>query len=231
PPPGPPPAAGGGRPRRGGVGGAPPRIMTLTAYTGARIFDGDTWHDHAALIADGAHIHSIGPIPDGAETVLLDGGYLAPGFIDLQVNGGGGHLVGPGTTVDSLRLVCETHARFGVTALLPTLITDTAAVTDAVLATGAAAARQPLPGSLGLHLEGPHLSQTRKGAHDPALIRPMDEADLVRLERARASLPHLLVTVATESVTPEQIARLVKAGILVSLGHTDAGFEAASAAV
>lgn len=206
-------------------------MTNLTAYTGARIFDGDTWHDHAALVVDGDRIHSIGPVPADAEIVALDGGYLAPGFIDLQVNGGGGHLVGPGTTVDDLRLVCETHARFGVTALLPTLITDTPATTDSVLSAGAAAARQRLPGFLGLHLEGPHLSQSRKGAHDPALIRPMDETDLVRLERARGDLPHLLVTVATESVTPEQIARLVRAGITVSLGHTDAGFEAASAAV
>ena len=206
-------------------------MTELTAYTGVRIFDGDAWHDNAALVTDGARIHSIGPVPPGARTVALDGGILAPGLIDLQVNGGGGHLVGPSTTLDDLRLVCETHARFGVTALLPTLITDTADVTDSVLAAGAAAARTNVPGFLGLHLEGPHLALSRKGAHDPALIRPMDEADLVRLERARATLPHLLVTVATESVMPEQIARLVKAGIVVSLGHTDASFEAVTAAV
>lgn len=205
--------------------------MTLTAYTGARIFDGDAWHDNAALVSDGARIHSIGPVPAGAETIALDGGILAPGLLDLQVNGGGGHLLGPSTTVDDLRLVCETHARFGVTGLLPTQITDTAEVTGSILAAGAVATRQNVPGFLGLHLEGPHLALSRKGAHDPARIRPMDEADLVRLERARATLPHLLVTVATESVTPEQIARLVKAGIVVSLGHTDASFEAVSAAI
>ena len=202
-----------------------------TALVGARIFDGDTFHDDAALVMEGGTVLGIGPVPAGAETVPLNGGILAPGLLDLQVNGGGGHLLGPSTTVADLRLVCETHARFGVTGLLPTQITDTAEVTDSILAAGAAATRQNVPGFLGLHLEGPHLALSRKGAHDPALIRPMDEADLVRLERARATLPHLLVTVATESVTPEQIARLVKAGIVVSLGHTDASFEAVSAAV
>lgn len=206
-------------------------MSQLIAYTGARIFDGEAWHDDAALlIADGV-VQSIGTAPAGATRVQLDGGMLAPGLIDLQMNGGGGHLVGPGTTSDDLAMVCATHRRFGVTGLLPTLITDTAAVTDAVLAAGAAAARRQVPGFLGLHLEGPHLSLARKGAHDPALIRPMDEADLVRLERARATLPHLLLTVAAETVTPEEIARLVRAGIIVSIGHSDASFEVTSAMV
>lgn len=202
----------------------------LVAYTGARLFDGARWHQGAALVLDGARIHSIGPVPDGASRAELAGGILAPGLLDLQVNGGGGHLVGPTTGVDQLADICRVHARFGVTGLLPTLITDTAAVTDRVIAAGAAAARQRVPGFLGLHLEGPHLSLARKGAHDPALIRPPDEADLVRLENARAALPHLIVTVAAETVSPEQIARLVRAGIVVSIGHSDASYEVASAA-
>lgn len=204
---------------------------TLTAYAGARIFDGEAWHDDAALVVADGLVQSIGPVPAGAVRVALDGGVLAPGLTDLQVNGGGGHLVGPGTTTDDLALVCATHRVFGVTGLLPTLITDTAEVTDAVLAAGAAAARRKVAGFLGLHLEGPHLSLSRKGAHDPALIRPMDEADLVRLERARGTLPHLLVTVAAETVTPEQIARLVRAGIAVSIGHSDASFDVTAAAI
>jgi N-acetylglucosamine-6-phosphate deacetylase len=204
----------------------------LVAYSGARIFDGEHWHERAALVVDGARIHAIvAEIPPGAARVDLGGGILAPGFVDLQVNGGGGLMVGAGTSAGDLAAICATHAQFGATALLPTLITDTPAVTDAVLAAGAVAARTGVPGFLGLHLEGPHLSLARKGAHDPALIRPMDEADLVRLERARRLLPHLLVTVAPETVTPEQIARLVKAGIVVSLGHSDASFEMASAAI
>jgi N-acetylglucosamine-6-phosphate deacetylase len=204
---------------------------SLTAFTGARVFDGKDWHAGAALSLAGPTIAALGAVPAGADIVALDGGILAPGLVDLQVNGGGGLLVGPGTSADDLATICAVHARFGVTALLPTLITDIAAVTDAVLVAGAEAARRGTPGFAGLHLEGPHLSLARKGAHDPGLIRPMDEADLVRLERARASLPHLLVTVAAETVTPEQIARLVRAGIVVSIGHSDAGYEAVLAAV
>ncbi len=206
-------------------------MTELIAITGADIFDGERWHRDAALtIAEGT-VQSIGPAPAGAQQFVLDGGIVAPGLVDLQVNGGGGHLVGPGTTVDDLALVCDTHAKFGVTSLLPTLITDTPEITGDVLAAGAAANRRRVPGFLGLHLEGPHLSVSRKGAHDPRLIRPMTDDDMVMLERARAALPHLLVTVATESCTPEQIARLVKAGIVVSLGHTDTSYEAATAAI
>ncbi|MBI4924240.1 MAG: N-acetylglucosamine-6-phosphate deacetylase [Devosia nanyangense] len=204
----------------------------LIAYTGARIFDGEHWHERATLLVDGARIHAIAAaIPPETAHIDLGGGILAPGLVDLQVNGGGGLMVGAGTSAGDLAAICATHAQFGATALLPTLITDTPTVTDAVLAAGAAAAQAGVPGFLGLHLEGPHLSIARKGAHDPALIRPMDEADLVRLERARRLLPHLLVTVAPETVSPEQIARLVKAGIVVSLGHSDASFETASAAI
>jgi N-acetylglucosamine-6-phosphate deacetylase len=203
----------------------------LIAYAGARIFDGEAWHDDAALVVADGVVHSIGVAPATATHVTLDGGVLAPGLIDLQVNGGAGHLVGPGTTTDDLAMVCATHRALGVTGLLPTLITDTATITDAVLAAGAEATRRQVPGFLGLHLEGPHLSMARKGAHDPALIRPMDEADLLRLERARATLPHLLVTIAAETVTPEQIARLVRTGIVVSIGHSDASFEVTSAAI
>lgn len=204
--------------------------MTPTTLAGARIFDGD------AFLPDGTSVtvldDTIAALGEATGPVTyLDGGYLVPGFLDLQVNGGGGHLISGATTLADLRVVLDTHARFGVTNLLPTLITDTPSATDAVLAVGAEAARQRLPGFLGLHLEGPHLSLARKGAHDPALIRPMEEADLVRLERARAILPHLIVTVATENCRPEQIARLVRAGVTVSLGHTDAGHEAARAAV
>ena len=202
-----------------------------TAYHGARIFDGEGWHDDATLIVENGRVDSIGPAPAGAEIVTLDGGLLAPGYLDLQVNGGGGHLVGLTTTADDLARVAAVHARYGVTGLLPTLITDTPEVTDRVIAAGVEAKSRKLPGILGLHLEGPHLSIARKGAHDPALIRPMTEADLVRLENARPALGLLLVTVAAETVTPEQIVRLVRAGITVSIGHSDASFEVTTAAI
>ena len=206
--------------------------MTRIAYTGARIFDGEAWWDrHALVVADGK-IEGIiaADSPTDAQRVPMNGGILAPGFIDLQVNGGGGALLNLDPTLESIRTICTTFARFGTTACLPTLITDTAAKNDAVLAAGAEATRAGVPGFLGLHLEGPHLSLARKGAHDPALIRPMDEADLVRLVNGRKNLPNLLTTVAMESVTPNQITRLREAGLVVSVGHTDAGYAAVRAA-
>ncbi|MGX9142402.1 N-acetylglucosamine-6-phosphate deacetylase [Mesorhizobium sp. 128a] len=202
------------------------------ALTGARIFDGDDWHDNAALVVQGdvvEGIHAVGAIPSGVARIDTGGGMLAPGFVDLQVNGGGGVMLNDHPDVASLATICRAHAPFGTTALLATLITDTPAITAASIAAGAEAARQKLPGFLGLHLEGPHLSIARKGAHDPALIRPMTDADEAALIAARKNLPVLLTTVAPESVEPARVAALIKAGIVVSLGHSDTGYATARA--
>ncbi|MGB3337651.1 MAG: N-acetylglucosamine-6-phosphate deacetylase [Devosia sp.] len=200
-------------------------MSDLLAISGARIFDGYHWHDDAALLVEFGHVSGIvhpGSLPANADVVHLGGGMLVPGFIDLQVNGGGGVLFNNDPSVQAIRTICAAHARFGTTALLPTLITDTVAVNIAAIAAGKAAVEQGVPGFVGLHLEGPHLSLARKGTHDGALIRPMDEADLARLIAARADLPNLLCTVAAETVAPNQIAALAAAGIIVSLGHSDA---------
>jgi N-acetylglucosamine-6-phosphate deacetylase len=166
--------------------------------------------------------------PEG-ERVRLGGGTLAPGFIDLQVNGGGGVLLNDRPDVEGIAAICAAHARLGTTGLLPTLITDTPEVTRAAVEAGVGAAKS-VPGFLGLHLEGPHLDPRRKGAHDPRLIRPMTQADLDLLRGAAARLPALLVTLAPESATPAQIAALAAAGTIVSLGHSDTGCAAARAA-
>lgn len=208
-------------------------MSDLLAVTGARIFDGYDWQDDAALLIEFGQVSGIvqaGSVPANAESVQLPGGMLVPGFIDLQVNGGGGVLFNNAPTLESIRTICAVHARFGTTALLPTLITDTVEVNIQAIAAGEAAAKQGVPGFLGLHLEGPHLSIARKGTHDPSLIRPMDGADLARLVAARQHLPNLLCTVAAETVTPAQIAALSDAGIVVSIGHSDASADAVAAA-
>jgi N-acetylglucosamine-6-phosphate deacetylase len=207
--------------------------MTRKAYTGARIFDGEAWWDHHALVVADGKIEGIiaADSPTDAERVPMNGGILAPGFIDLQVNGGGGALLNLDPTLESIRTICTTFAQYGTTACLPTLITDTREKNLAVMAAGAEAARVGVPGFLGLHLEGPHLSVARKGAHDPALIRPMNELDLTTLIEARKALPNLLTTVAAETVTPNQITRLREAGLVVSIGHSDASYDVARAAV
>jgi N-acetylglucosamine-6-phosphate deacetylase len=199
------------------------------SYTGAAIFDGTGLHHGAALVVDGGRVVALGAASGPA--VALDGGILAPGLIDVQVNGGGGVAVDGATDVEALAHICAAHARLGATGLLPTLITDTPQAVAQVIAAGIAAARQGVPGFLGLHLEGPHLDPRRKGAHDAALIRPMTGADLEQLCEAARHLPALMVTVAPEAVTPDQIARLSAAGVIVSLGHTDCTLLQAKAAI
>jgi N-acetylglucosamine-6-phosphate deacetylase len=205
--------------------------MSATVFSGAAVFDGARLHPGAALVVEDGRVAGIVPEAEAqGARVALGGGVLAPGFVDLQVNGGGGVLLNDRPDVEGLRAICEAHGRLGTTALLPTLVTDTPAVTRATIAAGVAAAEAALPGFLGLHLEGPHLAVRRKGAHDPALIRPMTDDDLAVLCDAAERLPALIVTVAPESVTPEQVAALAAAGVIVSLGHTDTGAEAARAA-
>ena len=175
--------------------------MTARIYTGATVFDGARLHPGASLrVVDGI---VTGPGP-GTE-VALDGGILAPGFLDLQVNGADGRMVDGSCTADWLARMCAVHAGLGATGILPTLITDTAEATAAVIAAGAEAARRQTPGFLGLHLEGPHLDPRRKGAHDPALIRAMTEADLVRLLDAATALPRLMVTLPRKVLHPTRL--------------------------
>ena len=201
-----------------------------TVYAGADVFDGTVLHRGASVVVEDGVVQGVFPreLRPAGDVVRLKGGILAPGFIDLQVNGGGGWQVDGTATAAKLAALCEVHARLGATGILPTLITDTPDATAAVIAAGIAAARAGVPGFLGLHLEGPHLDPRRKGAHDSALIRPMDDADLHRLLDAAAALPALLLTVAPEAVTNAQIGRLAAAGVVVSLGHSDC--DAATAA-
>ena len=192
-------------------------------FVGADVFDGRVLHRGARLVVEGGVVQALlppGEVDDG-ELVPLPGGILAPGSIALQVNGGGGWQVDGLADATRIAALCAVHARLGATGILPTLITDTPDATAAVIAAGIAAARAGVPGFLGLHLEGPHLDPRRHGAHDPALIRPMDDTDLHRLLDAAAALPALMLTLAPEAVTLDQIARLAAAGVVVSLGHSD----------
>ena len=199
-----------------------------TLFQGATVFDGTRLLPGATVLVADARVVADGPVD---QVVDLDGGILAPGLLDLQVNGAAGRMVDGSTDVDFLRQMCAVHAGLGATGILPTLITDTPQATAAVIAAGVQAARDGVPGFLGLHLEGPHLDPVRKGAHDPALIRPMEDADLAVLLAAAADMPSLMVTVAPESVRLDQITSLRAAGVVVSLGHSNASHAAATAAL
>jgi N-acetylglucosamine-6-phosphate deacetylase len=208
-------------------------MSTIYALTGSEIFDGETWHKDSALVVDGDVIKCITARSDMSNDIRhveLNGGKLVPGFIDVQVNGGGGVLLNDGPSIDAIRTICDAHFAFGTTALLPTLITDTPEITAAAIAAGKAAAQEKVAGFIGLHLEGPHLSLTHKGTHDPELIRPMGDDDLLAIIEAVQHLPVLLTTVAPETVPADKIRAMVDAGVIVSLGHSGASYEMALAA-
>lgn len=204
--------------------------MMKQAFTGATVFDGARLHPEAVVVIDGETISDIAEsVPKGAQEVRLSGGVLAPGLIDLQVNGGGGLMVDGQTDAAGLAQICATHGKLGATGILPTLITDRPEAVSGVIQAGIEAIG--VPGFLGLHLEGPHLDPRRKGAHDPALIRPMTAQDLDLLLYAAEALPCLMVTLAPSAATPDQIARLAAAGVIVSLGHSDGTHAEAMSAI
>jgi N-acetylglucosamine-6-phosphate deacetylase len=196
---------------------------------GARLFDGERLHDDCALALEGDSIRALTRFQDrpvDCEQVDLGGGILSPGFIDWQINGGRGALFNAEPTVEGIAAIGSAHRLAGVTAFLPTVVTDAPQVLDAALA-AAREARARVPGALGIHVEGPFIDLKRKGAHPPEFIRPMREEDADSLIATQAGV--MVVTLAPASVPLERIARLAKAGIVVSLGHSDASAEEALA--
>jgi N-acetylglucosamine-6-phosphate deacetylase len=205
--------------------------MALLALTGARIFTGERFIDGQAILVDGARIAAIAPfsqVPADAQRIALPGGAVVPGFVDAQVNGGGGILFNERPDVASLGRMAKSHGRHGSTALMPTYITDRPAGMAAALSAVRQALDQGVPGIAGIHLEGPFLSVARKGAHDAELIRPMTDADVELV--LSAAVGTVLMTVAPETVSPALIRRLSDGGVVVSLGHTDASYETVMAA-
>lgn len=185
-----------------------------------RIFDGTHWHEDASLRVVAGRVAGIEAGSSGARRLT---GWIAPGLIDLQVNGGGAVLFNNAPTPEAIATISAAHACFGTTAIMVTLITDRPEVTAAAVAAAAA-----VPDLLGLHLEGPHLDRARKGTHDPALIRPMEAADLALILQAARRGP-VICTLAPESVTTEQVKALAAAGVVVSLGHSDCDLATARA--
>ena len=206
---------------------------TQRAYIGARIFDGNVFHQQSALLISGTRIVAIIPhtaVTDDHEVVMLDGGILSPGFVDLQVNGGGGVMFNDTPSVKSLATISSAHRQLGTTSFLPTLITDVPEATIAAIDAVQQAVADGMPSIVGLHLEGPHLAISRMGAHHASLIRTMEEDDIQILIAAAQKLPVLKLTIAVESVSYDQIRLLSQAGILLSLGHSDASYEQAKQA-
>ncbi len=200
--------------------------MSKHALTGARILAGSTWKDDHALVIEGDRIAAIVPAsqltPDIAREEL-GGGALLPGFIDTQVNGGGGVLFNDQPTVEGVRAIAEAHRRFGTTGIMPTLISeDLDKIASAIAAVDAAIAAK-VPGILGIHVEGPFLNPKKRGIHDASKFRRLNRAAVTMLSALTRG--KTLVTLAPELTDAGLIAALVERGVLVAAGHTLATYE------
>jgi N-acetylglucosamine-6-phosphate deacetylase len=197
-----------------------------------RVFDGRGWHRNAAvMVRDGriAGVASVGEVPSGwAQSRIPTGVFVTAGFVDLQVNGGGGVLLNDQPTADGMRAIARAHRRYGTTACLPTLITDTREQTRSAMAAARSAAGRD--GVLGLHLEGPFISPLRPGVHRPDRIAQPGAGDLEQLcELAGAG--HSLVTLAPECVPAGFVMTLASAGVRISIGHSEASAAVVTQAV
>jgi len=153
----------------------------------------------------------------------LGGNLLLPGFIDSQVNGGGGVLFNDAPSVEAIRAIGNAHRQFGTTGFLPTLVSADLHVVEKAIEAVQAALAAGTPGVLGIHIEGPFLNVERKGIHDPEKIRELDPAAIRLLTSLRGG--RTLVTLAPEMTTPDMIKKLAIAGVVVSAGHTNATYE------
>ena len=202
------------------------------ALTGARIFTGEAFLEGHAVVIEGGRILRV--VPDAeigaAERREFGGGLLAPGFIDVQVNGGGGALLNDAPTVETVRTIAASHRRFGTVGMLPTVITDAPQVIARAVVSVARAMEDGVPGVLGIHIEGPFLDVARKGAHAARFIREMEEADAVAIAGFAMYCP-VMLTLAPNRVAPALVRRLTQAGVLLSLGHSDATFAEARQAL
>lgn len=191
--------------------------------SGARIFDGQQMLNEHSVVIDGSHIHQLvadKEVDPALPQVKLNGGTLAPGFIDLQVNGGGGLLFNNAPEPDTISRILDAHRSKGVTALLPTMVSDTREVLQKGINAVKTLRSQHAEGIIGIHIEGPFFNPDRRGVHHQDLIRPLDQEDIDWL-CSHSDIP-IMLTLAPEKTQPGQIKSLCDADIIVCAGHTDA---------
>ncbi|MFN3434775.1 MAG: N-acetylglucosamine-6-phosphate deacetylase [Sphingomonas sp.] len=198
-------------------------------FTNGHVVVADAVWRGAEIVVTGDRIAAIRPLDAQAQDAVdLDGGWVMPGFIDTQVNGGGGVLFNDRTDVEGVRAIAAAHARYGTTALLPTLISESPDRIAMALDAVDAAIEAGVPGVVGVHIEGPFLNVARKGIHDPARFRLLDAAMVDLLARPRRG--KVMLTLAPELAQLDDIARLAAAGVRVCAGHTEVPYDAALAA-
>ena len=206
--------------------------MSVALVNGRVLRENRLVEGRCVLLADGRILDIVAPSERRvrrAERRDLGGQLLLPGFIDSQVNGGGGVLFNDAPSVESIRAIGRAHRRFGTTGFLPTLISTDPDIMTRAIAAVRGAIEAGVPGVLGIHIEGPYLSLARKGVHDPAKLRELDASALGLLTSLRGG--RTLVTLAPEVTTPQIIEKLVAAGVVVSAGHTNATYAEISIAL
>lgn len=208
--------------------------MPTLLHNGSILVDG-VFRDDLAVVVDGDRIAAVATtsvlrvaFPD-AEAHDLKGDRLVPGYIDTQVNGGGGVLFNDAPTVQTIARIGAAHRRFGTTGFLPTLISDDLSVIDRAIDAVEQAMLEGVPGVLGIHIEGPFLNVARKGIHDPTKFRTLNPEAVRLLTRMKTG--RTLITLAPEMTTPDMIAALAQGGAVVAAGHSDAGYTAMRAAL
>jgi N-acetylglucosamine-6-phosphate deacetylase len=201
--------------------------MTILRLHVKKLFDGQNYIDDQVLTISDGKITAKDCDTSKVDEVLE--GLVVPGFIDLQVNGGGGALFNDAPSLKNIQTIISAHSKFGTTAMLPTLITDKISVMKQAADAMAEAIAKKVPGIIGIHFEGPHLSVAKKGTHAQEYIRPISDEEWAVL--GRKDLGQILVTLAPETVTTNDIKRMVSLGIKVCLGHTNADYKTAQAAI
>ncbi|MDO6610073.1 N-acetylglucosamine-6-phosphate deacetylase [Shewanella sp. 1_MG-2023] len=205
-----------------------------------KYFDGELFQPRAAITVENGVISAINHIADtGLDLQLVDEyalenvthlqGKLVPGFVDVQVNGGGGALFNAQPTLDCIKTIGAAHSKFGTTGFLPTLITDKVEVMAKAADAVAEAIASKTVGVLGIHFEGPHLSVPKKGVHPQSFIRTISDEELAIF--ARKDLGIKVVTLAPENVSAEVIKILVSHDVKVCLGHSNADYDTVVAAL
>jgi N-acetylglucosamine-6-phosphate deacetylase len=205
----------------------------LTALVNGRILAGERIVGGQTVLLAQGRIEGVVPAADprcrDATIVDLEGQILLPGFIDVQVNGGGGVLFNDDPSLASIRAIGAAHRQFGTTGFLPTLISDDLDTIGQAIAAVQASLDARLPGVLGIHIEGPFLNWARRGVHDPKHLRRLDNGVISLLCSLRDG--RTVLTLAPEMTTTAMIAQLSASGILLSAGHSDANFAQTSAAI
>ena len=200
-----------------------PERGAAVAISAPSIFDGAHFLQNHCVIVRGETVAGLLPLaqcPAGLDVVALPEGTLAPGLIDLQVNGGGDLMFNNQPGEETLVAMLDAHRATGTTAMMPTLISDTRAIQEQAVSAVRAARAGGHAGILGIHLEGPHFEVARRGAHRAQMIRPPRDEDIAWL----CSLTDLkvIVTLAPEHTGAGQIRQLSASGIHVCAGHTNA---------